>query len=207
MDDGVVLRGKPDGSQEDGRIKWRVSDLVDSVLVPRSSILEMRLRGGRQPKDQGKHRAVVTLTKGDNVHGQFAGMTDTHIQLNTTIAGELKMPRSMVSNIEIPAPGTFYSGPTSLKNWTVDGEEGSWRLSPNAMASNKGASIAQEFDTLDRFRLSFNLSWGQSLRFRVQLLSDSGITANADNRYELGFMRDRVFMWKRDKGWRDQSAD
>lgn len=197
LTDGVVLRGNPEGSQADDRIGWRVSDLVDPVLVSRSSILEMRLRGGRQPKDKGKHRAVVTLNNGDTLDGQFAGMTETHVQLETLIAGELEMPRSMISNIEFPAQGTFYSGPKSLKNWTVDGEKDSWQLHSGQLVSRKGASIAQEFDTLDRFRLSFVLGWGRSLRFRVQVLSDSGITANPDNCYELVCMRQRVFLRKR----------
>ena len=192
------LSGKPQGIDEDGNLKWHADFLHQPIPVNPSSILEMRLQGTTEPKPDEAHQALLLLTNGDTLRGQLDALDKDHVTLSTWYGGNLKIRRSMASDLEIQrSQRTLYSGPEDLDSWIIEGENNAWNLSGGALSATKGAGIAREIEAPDRCHIQFDLAWRSSLRFRVLLFSDDGETTQPDNCYDLVCQRRFVYLRKR----------
>ena len=192
------LSGNPGGIDEAGNLKWQAEFLHQAIPVKPSAILEMRLQGGPQPKPVEGHQALLLLTNGDTLRGQLDALDEEHVTLKTWYAGDLKVRRTMASDLEIQrSHRTLYSGPEDFDSWVIEGEKNAWKLENGLLASSKGAGIAREIQTPERCHIQFDLSWQSSLRFRVLLLSDDGETTQPDNCYDLVCQRRFVYLRKR----------
>lgn len=192
------LNGSPVGIDGDGKLVWDASKhFHEPIPFHLQKLLEMRLHGGVQPPFPEGHQAVITLTNKDAVSGQLLGLDEEHVTVRTWYAGDLKFKRSMATNVEITrAEPPVFAGPTDLKSWTVDGESDAWKLQGGALTTSKGAGIARKIKFPDRCRLTFDLNWQKSLRFRVLIFSDQGNTSRPDNMYELVCQRRFIYLRK-----------
>ncbi|MFP6884521.1 MAG: hypothetical protein VCA40_08805 [Roseibacillus sp.] len=192
------LSGKPEGIDENGNLKWHADFLHQPIPVKPSAILEMRLQGGQQPKQGEGHQALLLLTNGDSLRGQLDALDENHVTLKTWYGGDLKIRRTMASDLEIQrSQQTLYSGPEDFDSWLIEGEKDAWNLSSGVLSSTKGAGIAREIEAPERCHIQFDLAWRSSLRFRVLLLSDEGETTQPDNCYDLVCQRRFVYLRKR----------
>ncbi len=192
------LSGTPQGIDATGNLRWQAGFLHKPIPVKPSSILEMRLEGGAQPRQEDGHQALLLLNNGDTLRGQLDALDETHVTLRTWYGGTLKVRRTMAKDLEIQrSHRTIYSGPEDFDSWVVEGEKNAWRLSSGALSATKGAGIAREIQTPDRSHIQFDLAWRSSLRFRVLLLSDNGETTQPDNCYDLVCQRRFVYLRKR----------
>ena len=192
------LSGKPDGIDPDGNLKWHASFLHEPISILPSKILEMRLQGGVTPKLDARHQALLTLTNGDTIRGELSALDDEYVTLKTWYGGDLKIKRTMASDLEIMrSERATYSGPEDFDAWKIDGEPDSWKLHAGALSASKGAGIAREVNSPQKCRVGFDLTWRNSLRFRVLLFSDDGETTQPDNCYDLVCQRRFVYLRKR----------
>ncbi|MEC9054738.1 MAG: hypothetical protein VX633_05500, partial [Verrucomicrobiota bacterium] len=134
------LSGNPGGIDEAGNLKWQAEFLHQAIPVKPSAILEMRLQGGPQPKPVEGHQALLLLTNGDTLRGQLDALDEKHVTLKTWYAGDLKVRRTMASDLEIQrSHRTLYSGPEDFDSWVIEGEKNAWKLENGLLASSKGA--------------------------------------------------------------------
>jgi hypothetical protein len=192
------LSGKPEGFDADGNLKWQASFLHEPIPIRPSKILEMRLQGGGSSNLDADHQALLTLTNGDTLRGQLDALDDEYVTLKTWYGNKLKIRRSMATDLEIMrSERAVYSGPEDFESWTIDGEHDAWRLHAGALSATKGAGIAREINSPEKCRIGFDLTWRNSLRFRVLLFSDDGETTQPDNCYDLVCQRRFVYLRKR----------
>lgn len=194
------LNGSPVGIDPDGNLVWDASEhFHEPIPFHLPKLLEMRLQGGPQPPFPEGHQALVTLTNKDAVRGQLIGLDDEYVTVRTWYAGDLKFKRSMTTRVEIMrAEAPIYAGPTNIKEWTEgEGESGAWKLQGGALTTSKGAGIARKIKFPERSRITFDLNWQKSLRFRVLLFSDDGTTSQPDNCYDLVCQKRFIYLRKR----------
>lgn len=145
----------------------------------------------------GDHLATLTLTNGDRVRGALTGVDDQEIRLLTTFAGELLFRRNMVESLEIEKqPTLYFTGPSSLEAWQLS-EPGAWSYDEGRLISHGPGSAAREIDHPARHRLSFDVSWRGSLRFRVMSAADHVDDSEVRNSYELICQPQRISLIKR----------
>ncbi|NNC88589.1 MAG: hypothetical protein HKN82_09050 [Akkermansiaceae bacterium] len=197
---GDRLSGVPGDLNDDGNLVWTAGDILHQpVQIRLDTILDMRLEGGpAEPAGEAGHHALLSLTNGDTVRGQLAGLDEEYVTLDTAYAGKMRVKRTMASGLEVVRfERALYSGPDSLDNWTVSGEPGAWSFHNGHLVARKGAGISREMELPERARLSFDLAWRNSLRFRLLLFSDDPKTTQPANCYDLVCQRRFVYMRKR----------
>lgn len=196
---GDKISGTPLEIDADGNLTLNGPDyFIEPPVFRIPMLLEMRLRGGGNPVNKAGHQAVLTLTNNDTVRGELDALDETHVTLKTWYGGKLKIRRSMASHLEISrSERAVYTGPEDFDSWKVDGDGNAWRLQAGALAATKGAGISREIKSPEKCMIGFNLSWRNSLRFRVLLFSDDGDTTQPDNCYDLVCQRRFVYLRKR----------
>jgi hypothetical protein len=192
------ISGHPEGLDAEGHLKWQASFLKEPIPIRPSTILEMRLEGEQPVALDVGHHALLTLTNGDTLRGQLDALDEEHVTLKTWYGGNLKIKRTMASNLEIlRAERAVYSGPADFESWNIKGEPDSWSMNAGVLTSSKGAGIAREIDFPDKCRIGFDVAWRSGLRLRVLLFSDDGDDTQPDNCYDLVCQRRFVYLRKR----------
>jgi hypothetical protein len=65
------------------------------------------------------------------------------------------------------------------------------------LLSRSNGSVAREVDLPEKCRISFDLAWRSSLKFRLLLFSDEGDTITPDNCYDLVCQRQFIYLRKK----------
>lgn len=138
------------------------------------------------PEISARHEATVTLTNGDIVRGQLAGLPDGAVELETWYAGRLRFNRLMVADIRIAErPTLLYRGPTGLDDWKQSGSRPSWTYQNGFFRSTGSGGIARSVDLPDECSISFEVDWRNSLNLKVVFFSDDLASDRPSNGYEL----------------------
>lgn len=195
---GDRLSGTPSAMTGEGLV-WTADHLLHQPsTIKLDSLLEVRLQGTAPPKQGADHQALLKLTNGDTLSGELTALTDDYVTLNTWYSGELQVKRTMAADLEIiRSERSLYSGPNALTNWSLSGEPQAWSLANGTLVSRTNGSVARKLDLPDKCRISFDLAWRASLKFRFLMFSDEGDTSSPDNCYEIMFQRQFVYMRKR----------
>ena len=171
--------------------------LTEKAAVDLSKLLEIRGEAPA-PAGAGGPEAVLTLTNGDNLRGQLAGLDDHTVILDTTYAGRLSLRRSMVDSLVVnDQPRAIFQGPTSIDDWKTSGEPDAWRFDNGSFVSKAAGNIGRDIGLPEKSAVAFDLAWRGSLRFRLTVCSDQADSDNPPNAYSLVCQRRFVYLNKR----------
>lgn len=146
-----------------------------------------------QPEVDARHEASVTLTNGDLVRGQLAGVSDAAIELDTWYAGRMKFNRLMISDIRITErPDLIYRGPVGLEGWKQSGDKPSWIYQNSGLRSTGAGGIARDVKLPQEVSVAFDVEWRDRFMFKVVVFSDDLTSDRPASGYELQFQQRNV---------------
>jgi hypothetical protein len=181
--DGSRIRGSLLGIGPD-RLLFGADFLATPVPLRLDKVLDLSLPVHRG-ESKGDHVATVTLSNGDVLRGELAGVSPTEVTLDTWYAGTLKFRRAMVDTLEIQdRPEILYSGPNGLDGWTQPSPD-TWTFEQGSLRATAPGSIARSIELPAKTRFAFDLAWRSSPRFRFLFFTDDIKTDHPDNSYEL----------------------
>lgn len=153
-----------------------LKDVVDLTLIP-------------QPTETtATHEATVTLTNGDVLCGQLISVADGTIELDTAFAGKLKLNRPMIATIKIrEREALIYHGPTGIEDWQQSGDRPSWTYQHPSLRSTVKGSIGRDVKLPDECRISFDISWQDSLSFDFVFFSKDPAASKPTTGYSMKF--------------------
>ncbi len=182
-----TLHGKFLGLTTSGKIIWKNPSAEKNIAFTPDQIRMVVLNKGKLIKPF-THVSYITLTNQDTVPGEIAGLTNKTITLKTDYAGELKIPREMISSIDFLPLGDkiHYRGPFVEADWKTfpystnkttekPGEEvkPAWELK-NFTLKNVGGSgvIMHSEDFTGKIRYTFKVSYSNSVMPSFIISSD-----------------------------------
>ncbi|RYD34724.1 MAG: hypothetical protein EOP87_08675 [Verrucomicrobiaceae bacterium] len=147
------------------------------------------------PEVSARHEATVTLTNGDVVRGQLAGLPDGAVELDTSYAGRLRFNRLMVSDIRISErPDLLYRGPTGIEDWKLSGARPAWTYRNSSFRSSAAGSIARSMNLPDECSIAFDVEWRSALNLKLVFFSDDLATDRPTNGYELSIQKRFLYL-------------
>ncbi len=171
---------------------WKSPILENPTNFRLDKVLDLSLVA-EQPEVEAGHEASVTLTNGDIVRGQLAGVSDQVIELDTWYAGRMKFNRLMVSDILIAErPKLVYRGPLGLAGWTQSGERPSWIYQNSGFRSIASGSIARDVNLPDECSVGFDIGWRDRLALKFVIFSGDVASDHPSSGYELTFQQGSI---------------
>jgi len=144
------------------KISWKSLLLKEPAEFDLKKVDELELSMAAPPADQpvAEHEVIISMTNGDTIRGQLAGITDTEIRLSTWYAEELMVKRVNVKSAKITSlTDIHYRGPNSMDEWSLGEGEDGWRFRGGALRSTYPGGIAREVDFPDECVISFDAAW------------------------------------------------
>ena len=183
------------------RLVWNSSILEKSTPFLLSKVLDITLPA-EQPVIDARHEASVTLTNGDLVRGQLAGVSEEAVELDTWYAGRIRFNRLMISDIRITErPDLVYRGPTGLDGWSQSGGKPAWVYQNSGFRSTGTGSIAKDVKLPDDSSVGFDIEWRDRLMFKFVIFSNDLSSDRPASGYELMFQQ-RTISLRGSKGQR-----
>ena len=159
--DEVTLAG-------DSRLAGSVSAIAENGNITLESPLSpepLALRGeavrnitfSKRAESTVRGDTLLTLANGDVLPCEIRSLDADHLMLATSFAGDLSVPREMLSRLTLGAISnrTIYEGPTTLEGWGAE----HWLYQENTFASQTSGRLARTFDLPTQFILRFHLAW------------------------------------------------
>jgi hypothetical protein len=229
-------------------LQGKLSHITDQHIIWKSSLLnketpffleqarDITFPQNAAPEQKSDHIARIRFNQdlrqqnenisADIIEGELVAVNDKDIILNTWYAGQLKLNRNMVKDLEITdvAPA-LYVGPYEKDEWKSLPKD-SWRFDKNSYTSDGSGAIAKKFDKMpERYCLRFTAAWKS--RFSLQILFgadsieeetpenyymivlDNGtsyLQKRSTNRNNIGLMRNggMIGEYKRDQAFRNK---
>lgn len=135
---------------------------------------------------------------GDVMDGELVAVNQDHIILKTWYAGELKLNRNMVKDLEITdvAPAV-YTGPMKADDWKVFPED-SWTYDKNSYTSSGSGVMAKDFKKIpERYCFRMTVSWKSRFSLQIIFGADSATEETPDNQYMLMLDNGTSYLQKR----------
>jgi hypothetical protein len=168
---------------------WNSLILENPTSFRLEKVLDLTM-AGEQPDVDSRHEASISLTNGDIVRGQLAGVSDDVVELDTWYAGRMRFNRLMISDIGIAErPILVYKGPLGLDGWKQSGEKPSWIYQNSGFRSIGSGSIARDVKLPEECRVAFDIGWRDSLSLKVVVFSDDLASDRPSTGYELSFQQ------------------
>ncbi|HEY8961517.1 MAG TPA: hypothetical protein VIM57_04865 [Luteolibacter sp.] len=174
--DEVLLEG-------DSRLAGSVSAIAENGTIMLETPLSpepLALRGeavrsvsfSKRPESTVRGDTLLTLANGDVLPGEIRSLDADHLTLATSFAGELPIPRAMISRLTlgVAANRVIYDGPTTLEGWGAE----QWIYQDNTFASQTSGRLAKAFDLPEQFILRFHLAWKNNPSLQVAFAEASG---------------------------------
>jgi len=197
---GDQLKGTPQDMDENGMLTFDAQSLTQPTIFTIKNILSLNL-DQQETQKPTKTLARITLqprfreTSSDTILGSLSELTPETIKLDTWYSGPITLKRSMVKSLNIinNGPGNFF-GPNNLNEWTLSKGEGTWKFHNGTLTSLSSGGIGRDVGLRDKSHISFDASWTQSMRFRLQLYSCDVSTDRPDAYYDINFNRNYTFL-------------
>lgn len=176
------------------RLIWSSPVLEQPTPFLLEKVLDLSLNA-TVPDVSARHEATVTLTNGDVIRGQLAGLPEGAVELDTWYAGRLRFNRLMVSDIRIAErPDLLYQGPTGIDGWKLSGSRPAWTYQNSSFRSSAAGSIARSVNLPDECSISFDVEWRNALFLKLVFFSDDLSTERPTNGYELTIQRRSIYL-------------
>ena len=137
------------------------------------------------------------------IKGSFTNIDDTHVTLNTSYAGPVKVLKKFVTKMEVDSKqGYLYTGPNSLDEWHNNNINQSWSFTNKSLISGVSAgNIAKDIQISESALISFDLSWKKDENLKLYLYSSDIKQDRSDNYYKITIEKSgRVTMHKYTSG-------
>jgi hypothetical protein len=181
-------------SLDTSRLLWNSPILEKPTPFFLRSVLDLTLAASH-PENPAKHEATLSLTNGDTVRGQLAGVSDDAIEIDTWFAGRMKFRRVMVSAIRIDErPVLTYQGPDGIEEWKQNEDPPAWTYRDSSFRSNAAGGIGRELDLPDECSIAFDAAWRGQFSLKVSLFSDDVSKDNPSNGYMMTFQQRSIFV-------------
>lgn len=135
---------------------------------------------------------------GDVMDGELVAVNQHHILLNTWYAGQLKLNRNMVKDLEITdVLPPVYSGPLKADEWKIFPED-SWTFEKNTFTGSGNGTLAKDFKKLpERYCFRFHAAWKNRFSLQILFAADSASEETPDNHYMLMLDNGTSYLQKR----------
>lgn len=176
------------------RLLWNSPVLEKPAPFLLEKVLDLSLNA-EVPEISARHEATLTLTNGDIVRGQLAGLPDGAVELDTWYGGRLRFNRLMVSDIRIAErPDLLYRGPTGIGDWKLSGARPAWIYQNSSFRSTAGGSIARSVNLPDECSIAFDVEWRNAINLKLVFFSDDLATERPSNGYELSIQKRFMYL-------------
>lgn len=138
----------------------------------------------------GAPATLLELSNGDILPVLVESLDADHLQVLTTDAGRLSIPRAALKSMQfgVLKRRAIYSGPHKLEEWTHASDSGpTWRHSDNTLVANGPAQASRSFDLPKQFILKFTLKWQANPNFRIYFADPLAPKNDTVDRYYLQF--------------------
>lgn len=173
------------------RLVWKSPILEKPSSFLLDKVLDLTMPAS-QPEIEARHEASVTLTNGDLIRGQLAGVSDNAVELDTWYAGRMNFNRVLVSDIRITErPDIIYRGPDGLDGWKQSGDKPAWTYQNSAFRSSATISggISRDVKLPQDSTVAFDLAWRDRLMFKFVIFADHLANDRSVSGYELLFQQ------------------
>ena len=121
------------------------------------------------------------------IKGGFSNIDDSHVTLNTSYAGKVKVLKKFVTKMEIDSKkGYLYLGPQSLNEWHSNNTRPQWQYTNQSLISgNATGNIAKDINIPETAVVSFDLSWKKDEELILYLYSSDHEQSRPDDYYKL----------------------
>lgn len=145
-----------------------------------------RLQFSQDKKSTDDHDAMLVLTNGDQFACDLRGIDEDSIQVETSFAGLLDIPRDRVSTAQLGVRPRklIYRGPDNEAGWTV---RNGWKFSGKRFETDGNGTLSRSFDTPGSFALRFRLTWRSTPNIQIYFADDMLETTGKADRYHLSF--------------------
>lgn len=136
----------------------------------------------------------------DTIRGEFVGLDNQFITLDTWYAGPLKLKRSMVEGLNIyqNSPRLF-NGPSSFEGWTTsEGKiEDNWIFKQRSFISKNSRTIARKIEFGEKMKLSIKVAWKNSPQFYVGFFANTAKANYSPRGYNLRIQTGYIQLYRR----------
>lgn len=188
MSGNARLTGTVRSIDESGVIRLASPLSPDPIQLKPGAVAKVEFSAPASLPDQPE--TMVELTNGDLLPVTIEGLDDKNLNVITTDAGPLAIPRNVLKSMQlgIRKPKIIYSGPRNMEEWTREGEGGrSWAFSNNALVAAAPAEISKNFETPLQFVFKFTLKWQAMPSFQIYFADPLAPDADQSDRYYLQF--------------------
>lgn len=180
------------------RLIWNSAVLAKPTPFYLKNVIDIN-QAAEPSEIKASHEAAVTLTNGDLLRGQLVSVADDSVELDTWVAGRMKINRLMVSEIRISErPESIFRGPSGLDGWTQSDKKPAWTYQNSEFRAVSAGSIARDVKLPDECSIAFNASWRGSLGLELDLFSNDLTTDRPTSGYAMSF-RQRFISLRRCK--------
>ncbi len=133
---------------------------------------------------------LIELINGDLLPATIESLDDKNLAVTTADAGRMTIPRSALKSMQLGVRKrkVIYAGPTSLEEWTRDGEGSkNWSFANKSLVANGPARASRNFEAPQQFILKFALKWQGSPNFKIHFADPLTPKVDPVDRYYLQF--------------------
>lgn len=183
FNNGDSLKGQLVRMSPTNGVFWYRPEQKQPIRFATSNIAEIFL-GDRAAYDapDAPARTLIRFANGDELVGNLVSITNDSVQLDTTYAGRLTLPRNSVASLlpRANTAGVIYDGVRDGSTWThgdmsaVQGVPvGRWRFHNASLYSGAASSVAKNLNLPDEIRMDFDLYWSDLFSLAIGLHTDS----------------------------------
>lgn len=192
-------------------IDLKSPDFTEPVTFSSSHILNILLddKVNTEKQDEFDDLTTLILQHRNNqqglhgvIKGGFTNIDDTHVTLNTSYAGQVKVLKKFVTKMEVDSKqGYLYTGPNSLDEWHNNNMNQLWSFTNKSLISGPSAgNIAKDIQISESALISFDLSWKKDENLMLYLYSSDIEQERPDNYYKLTLQKNEQKMYKYTSG-------
>jgi hypothetical protein len=170
LDGDSRLAGSVSAIAENGNITLETSLSPEPLALRGEAVRNIAFSKRAESSVRGD--TLLTLANGDVLPCEIRSLDADHLTLATSFAGELSVPRAMLSRLTLGAISTrsIYEGPTTLEGWEAE----RWIYQDNTFASQTSGRLGRTFDLPKQFILRFQLDWKNNPSLQVAFAEVSG---------------------------------
>jgi len=163
MEGASKLSGKVTAMSENGGVQIESPMAAEPLGLRPGVVKRVVFTDAKDVPTPGSTR--IKLVNGDVVPCELKSLDAQTLQVSTSFAGDLKVPRSMISTMDlgIHEEKVIYDGPAGLEGWTND----KWKSVESRFSCNGSGRMSRSFDLPDQYALRFTLAWRGNPNFQA----------------------------------------
>lgn len=169
---GDQLPGTPSDGDGPQTIGWQSPAFTAPFRFDLGGVMEIVFPSERRRAAWADDDYRFELAGGDVLLGKLAGLSDTHWEIESSVAGRVRLKRSAVRSLDRCGGNTslVYSGPNVLAEWRATPEREQWIEDAGALeAKRESISLWGDFELPPQAMIEVELSWKFSPEFALTI--------------------------------------